>query len=366
MESETKLAIAVRAEAPESGRPTALVTGATGFTGGHLVNALSQRGYRVRALVREPTQARHLARLGVELMKGDLAAAGDVQRAVAGAKLVFHLGALYRSAKYGDEVYRDVNVNGTRHVLEAANSQGVERVVHCSTAGVHGDILQVPADESAPLRPGDIYQTTKVEGEQLAQDAIERGQPVTIFRPVGIYGPGDVRFLKLFRTIHSGQFRMFGSGKTLYHMTYIDDLVDGIILCGENPAALGETFLLAGPRHTTIEELAEQVAVAVGRKLPRGHLPLAPLKLAAILCEAVCRSLRIEPPLHRRRLDFFIKDRAFDCGKARQLLAYSPRVDLAEGLARTARWYFDAGLLHGNCKGSAARYESGTYKHLTP
>jgi len=154
-----------------------------------------------------------------------------------------------------------------------------------------------------------------------------------------------MRFLKLFRTIANGTFRMIGEGSIFYHMTYIDDLIAGIILCGEHPAALGRTYILCGPRYTTLTELAAAVAKAVGRAPPRGHIPLWPVKLAARMCEALCRPLRIEPPLHMRRLDFFVNDRGFTCARAMREIGYSPSVSLEEGLARTAAWYRSVGLL---------------------
>ena len=333
----------------------ALVTGATGFTGGHLARALARYRYHVRALVRDPAKANELKQWGIEPVQGDLVNARDVDQAMQGCTHVYHIAAMYRSAKHPDHVYRQVNVQGTRHILDAASRHNVDRVVHCSTAGVHSHVQQIPADETAPLTPGDIYQQTKLEGEMLARHAFETGLPGTIFRPVGIYGPGDLRFLKLFRMIHTGRFRMFGSGKVYYHLTYIDDLVQGIILCGDKPEAIGQTYLLAGPRYTSIAELAQLVAQAVGRKLGRGRLPIWPLKGAAVACEMLCRPLSVEPPLHRRRLDFFLKDRAFCIAKAKRELGYDPRVDLAEGLARTARWYFQQGLLQGPMSEAAQR-----------
>jgi nucleoside-diphosphate-sugar epimerase len=323
----------------------ALVTGATGFTGGHLARALRERGWPVRALVRDPSRAAALEALGVEMAKGDVTDAEAVDRAVAGCSHVFHIAALYREAKHPDRVYRAVNVTGTRHLLDAAARHEVKRFVHCSTVGVHGDVDRLPADEEAPFNPGDIYQATKLEGELLVKQALEAGVPGTIFRPVGIYGPGDVRFLKLFKGIHTGRFRMFGSGEVAYHMTYVSDLVEGILLCGEHPAAVGEAFILAGPRHTSINELVELVAAALDRAPPKGRLPLAPLLAAAWLCEGICRPLGIDPPLHRRRCDFFHKSRGFTSAKAQRRLGYSPQVDLAEGLRRTAAWYFEQGYL---------------------
>jgi nucleoside-diphosphate-sugar epimerase len=321
-----------------------LVTGATGFTGGHLARTLRQRGHDVRALVRDRSRAKPLVADGIEAVEGDLADANSLKRASDGCEVVYHIAAVYREAKHGDDWYRQINVRGTQNVMDAAQSSGVRRVVHCSTVGVHGEVAP-PADENAPFAPGDIYQQTKLEGEQLVQGYIDRGADACIFRPVGIYGPGDLRFLKLFKTISNGSFRMIGRGNVLYHMTFIEDLVDGIILCGEHPAARGRTYILSGPRYTPLSELVAQIAQALGKPAPKGRIPLAPVYAAAVACEALCRPLRIEPPLHRRRLDFFIKDRGFSSARARAEIGFAPRVDLPEGTARTAKWYRDQGLI---------------------
>lgn len=328
-------------------QPLALVTGATGFTGGSLARELARRGYRVRALVRPGSRVDRLTSHGIELVEGQLVSAEDVTRAMADVDVAYHIAAAYREAKHPDSYYFDVNVGGTSNLLEAARAGGVGRVVHCSTAGVHGEVGTVPADEDAPMNPGDVYQRSKLEGEDLALNAFRTGLPGVVFRPVGIYGPGDTRFLKLFKGIASGRFPIFGSGEVLYHLTYIDDLVNGIILCGESDAALGEVFLLAGPRYTSLNELVEHVARAVGRRPPRLRLPLWPLLTAATICEGVCRPLGIDPPLHRRRCDFFTKDRAFTSDKARRLLGYEPTTDLDLGFERTADWYRQEGMLGG-------------------
>lgn len=324
-----------------------LVTGATGFTGGALARELRRRGQPVRALVRNAAKAAPLARLGIELIEGDIIRADDVARAAEGVSLIYHIAALFRTAGHPDSYYREVNAAGVGHVLDAARKQGVARIVHCSTVGVHGHVSQIPSDENAPYNPGDIYQVTKLEGEKLAQQAIARGEPVTIFRPAGIYGPGDLRFLKLFRAIKKRRFVMFGSGEVFYHFTYIDDLVEGIILCGEHPAALGELFILCGREYITLNQLVATIADCVGVRPPRLKLPLAPLFIAGKVCETLCVPLGINPPLHTRRCDFFTHVRAFTGDKARRLLGFEPKVSVNEGLRRTAAWYFQQGLLDG-------------------
>jgi nucleoside-diphosphate-sugar epimerase len=138
---------------------------------------------------------------------------------------------------------------------------------------------------------------------------------------------------------------MFGSGNVLYHLTYIDDLVEGIILAGETPGIEGEVFTLAGPEYTTLNTLVEMIGRVLNVKVSKRKFPVWPLWTAGLLCEIVCRPLRINPPVYRRRVDFFMKDRAFDIAKARKILHYDPKIGLEEGLSRTAVWYKEEGLL---------------------
>jgi nucleoside-diphosphate-sugar epimerase len=300
----------------------------------------------VRPRSLEKFRGSSLAQLGVDAVPGDLGDPESVARAADGAAVVYHIAATYREAGQPAAAYRAVNVEGTRHVLEAARAAGAGRVVHCSTGGVHGHIERPPATEDAPLNPGDVYQETKLEAEVLAREYGRTHQlDVVIARPIGIYGPGDTRFLKMFRGLARGRFPMLGSGDVFYHLTYIDDLVEGFRLCGEVPAATGRTYILAGPRYTTLNELVRLVATELSVEPPRWRWPVWPFWTAGLLCEAICVPLRIEPPLYRRRVDFYTKSRAFDTTRARTELAFVPTIDLAEGIRRTAAWYRARGLL---------------------
>lgn len=332
------------------GRPRVLVTGATGFTGGRLAETLAARGHEVRALVRPSSVPRFrqsaAARAGAALAEGDLGDAEAVRRACEGVDVVYHIAATYREAGQPDSAYRRINVGGTLNVLEGARACGVRRVVHCSTGGVHGHIEHPPATEDAPFRPGDIYQETKLEAEEAARAFGARtGLDVVVARPIGIYGPGDTRFLKMFRGIARRRFPVLGSGNVFYHLTFIDDLVEGFRLCGEVPAAAGRTYVLAGPRYTTLNELVALIAEELHVPPPAWRLPVWPFWTAGLLCEMVCVPLRIEPPLYRRRVDFYTKSRAFDTTRARQELGYQPAVDLRDGIRRTIAWYREQGML---------------------
>jgi dihydroflavonol-4-reductase len=326
-----------------------LVTGATGFAGSSLAIRLAKQGSRVHALCRPGSNIDPLVAQGVEISEGDITDPDAVDRAVRGMEKVYHIAACFRTAGHPDEYYRAVNRDGTAHVLEAARRHGCERVVHCSTGGVHGHIEPeiAPADENTRFNPGDIYQVTKLEGELLAQKAITTGQPVSIFRPAAIYGPGDLRLLKMFRMIQKRRFVMFGRGEVHYGLVYIDDLVDGILLCGERDEALGETFILSGPESLPLKVMVATIAAALHVSAPRLRFPVGPLLAAAAVCERVCVPLRIDPPLHRRRAHLFINNREFTHAKAANMLGYMPKVHAEEGLHRTAEWYVREGLLEG-------------------
>ena len=323
------------------------VTGGTGFTGSHLVERLVKEGYEVSALARKTSNTELFKRLGVEIITGDITDKDVVIKAVKGFDVVYHLAAMYREGGgIGEKPFWDVNVIGTKNILEASKNANVGRFIHCSTAGVHGHISNPPADESYPYNPGDVYQKTKVEGEKLALDYIAGGLPGVVVRPVGIYGPGDIRFLKLFKYIQTGRFVMVGDGKVLYHLTYIDDLVDGFILCGTKENAPGQTYIIAGEKFVSFNELVELIANALDVKKPKMRFPFFwPVWTAALLCEIVCYPLRIDPPIFRRRVDIFRKDRAFDISKARNELGYEPKVSLEEGIKKTAEWYRKEGYL---------------------
>lgn len=323
-----------------------LVTGGTGFTGSHLVRNLVSDGYPVRVLARDAARARTVLPAEVEITEGDVADPGVVAQAVHGQEVVYHLAAAFREAGIPDSRYREVHVDATRHLLEAARAEGVRRFVHVSTIGVHGHIANPPADEGAPCAPGDIYQETKLEGEKLALEFQQQHDfPLTVARPAAIYGPGDLRLLKLFRMVARRRFVMLGKGEVNLHMVYVDDLVRGFRLLADRPEAVGEVFILAGEEYRSLNELTALIARTVGVPKPRLHLPVWPFYAAGAVCEKVCVPLRIEPPIYRRRVAFFTKSRAFTIRKAKRMLGYQPGVDLETGIRATARWYRDNGHL---------------------
>jgi len=316
-----------------------LVTGATGFTGGALAQKLAAQGRHVVALVRKTSNVSALREIGATLVYGDISDREAVIRAAKDVDIIYHIAAVYRTAGHPDEYYEAVNIAGVQHVIDAALTHKVARTVHCSTIGVHGDIKHIPSNEESPFNPGDIYQRTKLAGEELFAAAMADGLTGSIFRPGAIYGPGDMRLLKMFKQIKRGFFPLFGGGTNLYHLSYIDDLTDGIILCGEHPNAIGERFILCSNEYGTLKDLAAIIADKLDVRKPTFAPPIGPLMLAAKVCEMLCKPLGIDPPLHTRRVEFFVKSRAFDNSKARELIGYDPKISTAEGVHKTIVWY---------------------------
>ncbi len=325
-----------------------LVTGGTGFVGAHLVRRLLSRGHQVTALDKNPGLFDdELRSAGATLLTGSVTDPADVDRAMQGAELVYHLASPFGDILQPDAVYWDIEVNGTRHVLDAAARHGVRRVVHCSTQGVHGIITDPPGNEDSPLAPRDYYCYSKVEGEKVCREYIDRSMDVVIVRPTSVYGPGDIRgWLKLYRMVAKGWFLMVGDGKTMNHPVYVENLVDLFELAGTSPAARGRVYLAGDDEPVTLTQLVQEVGQAVGSRVRIIRFPWYQVAwLGATLVEGLSKPFGIRPTVFRRRLSWFKTNRAFRIDRARQELGYQPRVPLREGLARTAYWYRKGGYL---------------------
>jgi nucleoside-diphosphate-sugar epimerase len=237
-----------------------------------------------------------------------------------------------------------VNVAGTRHLLEASVQAGVKRFVHGSTIGVYGGTLAGVIDEQSPLQPDNIYGRTKLEGEQLVLSYRDK-LPVVIIRIPETYGPGDYRLLKLFRAIHKKLFFMIGSGRNLHHLIYIDDLLHGLTLAATMAEASGQLFVLAGKEALTTNDMVAIIAEQLGTYVRPLRAPLSIFMVAATVLEKSFRPLGIQPPLHRRRMDFFKKSFVLSHEKASKHLGFTPNISFREGVKATAMWYRSMGYL---------------------
>ena len=323
-----------------------LVTGATGFTGRALAIKLKEIGNDVKIIVRNVQKAEYAKDLDIEVIEGDLVDEQSVEAAVRGVDIVYNVAAVFREGGITDQVYHDVHVKSTIYLLKAAKKHNVKRFVHCSTGGVHGHIEEPPANEEYRFSPGDIYQDTKLEGELKALEFYkETGFPVSVVRPTPIYGPGDLRLLKLYKMAKQPLTVILGSGKIFYHMVYIDDLVDGFILAAEKDSAVGQSFLIGSEDYTNLNEILDIISDTINSSKTKIHLPAYPFQVAGTICEKICIPLGIDPPIYRRRVDFFTKSRAFDISKAKKLLGYQPKINLKEGIKLTSDWYKENNLL---------------------
>lgn len=323
-----------------------LITGAGGFVGGHLVAHLRARGARVRAMVRSEAAAKLLEGLGIECVVADMTDPDSLRKAVQGVNGIFHIAAAFRQAGVPDRYYEDVNVAGTRELIRVASRAGVRRFVHCSTVGVLGDVRNPPGDENTPYNPGDIYQVSKMEGEKIAlEHAGKDGMEIVVIRPAMIYGPGDLRTLKLFRAISRRRFFYVGAGEASVHFVDVRDLARAFELAMVTPGISGRTYIIGGETSLKLRDLAEIIASELGVSPPWLRLPVVPLQLLGTICEAVCKPFGIEPPIFRRRVDFFTKNRHFCCDKAARELGFKPQQSLRQEVRDIIDWYSQHGYL---------------------
>jgi nucleoside-diphosphate-sugar epimerase len=328
-----------------------LVTGGTGFIGSHLAEEGRRRGAEVVVLgltdrPEEQANAELLSRKGVEVISGSITDAALCRRAAHGATHIFHLAVAMREGGKSDEFFESINLDGTRHLLEAAGAQRVERFVYCGTIGIYGHRAPGITSENSPLAPGNIYERTKVSAERQVREFGEKcGLPAVVLRPADVYGPRDQRLLKLFKGVNRGRFPLFGPGKGRRHMVYVDDVVSAFFKACERDQAVGEGLIVAGPEACTLRELIDEVTRATGNRRYGFRLPLAPMLGLAAVVEDASAKLKIDPPIYRRRMDFFHSDSEFDTSRARRVLDWEPRVGLREGIRRTLEAYRATGQL---------------------
>lgn len=333
----------------------ALVTGAAGFIGGALAGALLEAGWHVNLLVRPGSRNKLLDKrkwAGATVFEADLSRPGStgdqehLRRAASGCDVVFHAAAIRNRWGTTLESYRLTNVEGTRRLLEAAAGQA-RRFVYISSVGVFGYPGVLDIDESFPViastgKAG--YHNSKAEAERLVTACNEEFESV-IVRPTITYGPGDGDGMvtRLIDLIAGGRYVQVGPGENHVHLTYIDDLLQGLFLAGTHPAASGQVFILAGPHSIAVGELVAMIAGRLGRTVPDLPIPENLARGAACVVEMVYRTgaaLRVKPfqsapPLTRDKINTMCIHRGYSSLKAAHMLGYQPRVGYAEGIDKT-------------------------------
>lgn len=322
---------------------TCMITGATGFAGGHLAEAAAARGLAVRALARPTSDARQLEQAGVTVLRGDLTQSAFLADALDGVDVVFHC-----AAKVGDwgpvEEYRAVNVEGLHQLLEACKGRPLRRFVHFSSLGVYAARHHYGTDESEPLpkRHMDGYTQTKVEAENLALEYQHKhGVPVVVLRPGFIYGPRDRTVLpKLVENLRQGAVRYLGNGEQALNTIYVKNLVEAALLAIDK-GAVGRVYNLTDGEAVSKRRFIDGIATGLGIAKPTRSVPLWAARMAAFALERVARARGAkEPPkLTQARLKFLGLNLDFSIARARRELGYAPKYTFDQGLAETLAWY---------------------------
>jgi dihydroflavonol-4-reductase len=314
----------------------AVVTGGAGFIGAHLAGALARRGVPVRATDRRP-QPESLRRAGVAWVPMELEDVGRLPALLAGSDVLYHLASAHLQVNAPEAEFRRVNVDAAVALVRACAAAGVRRMVHASTVGIYGHVAAPPAAEDAPRAPGNVYERTKLEGEEAVLAAArEVGLDVVVLRPAWVYGPDCPRTGKLLRAVRSGRFFYVGSGRNLRHPIHVADAVAAFERAAVAPAGCaGRSYNIAGPRAVELRELVALCARLQGVRPPRLRVPRAAMLALGRAAELAWGVAGREPPFSRRSLVFFENDNAFDITAARQELGFEPVVDLEEGLRRT-------------------------------
>lgn len=302
----------------------ALVTGATGFIGKNLVQALAKEGIKTTSLVRKKSKDVHLL-LGSKIACADLLEKRSLKKPLEGVDTVFHLAGTIGRPGAAKKEYFEANVLATKNLVEMCDGK---KIIYCSSAGVLGPAKD--ADENYPMIPTNDYEKSKAEAEEI----VRQHKDYVILRPEFVYGPYDLHVLPLFRAIKGNRFFLIGGGKSLLHPTYVGDVVQAMLKCAGKKR---KTYNVAGEKGVTVEEFARLIKQELGVKSKTRNLPLWLARMLVPMGELTCT-------LTQTRYDFFTKSRSLDTTKARKELGYRP-IQLAEGLKITIRWYRENGLL---------------------
>ncbi len=320
------------------------ITGVSGFIGGNLANYLIGENYSVSGLVRETSRKEHLDGR-IRLFTGDIRNKNSLAKAdISGVEHFIHCASVINPPDQKQSSLVDSNVNGTINVLEWAREKApsIKKFIYISSVGAMGRIDSMPADENYNGKIINPYQLSKKESEFIVREfCIAKGIDYIIIRPSWVYGPGDKRVLKFIKAVSKRWFMKIGSCQTMIHPLYISDLLSAILLSVEKTEIRNDIFIIAGPEPHTINDTIDIISNYLGRKTKDIKLPYWLMYLAALGAEYIFPLFKMEPPIFRRRLDFFRENQHFDIAKARRKLGYNPEVGLDKGMKAAIEWYRD-------------------------
>lgn len=321
----------------------ALVTGGTGFLGRHMINALLERGCAVTLLARspgkpdKPGEMNILSHPDLTVWKGDITRPTSITGITKNIDVIYHFAAQLGEWGLPHERFYSVNVQGTQNLLNECRKNPRSRFIFISTPGVQGKGHRM-AKESLPYNPPYIYEKTKCEAEkQVIAHHRSYGLPMGIIRPDFVYGPGDYRRLSLYRAILHKRFFIIGTGKTILHPTYVDDVIQGILCIGDHQTGANDIFNLAGPEQLTVESYVEIMARVMGVSPPGIRIPLPIGKLAATISEKMAVFTGKAPFISHSKIEFLTHDHGSDISHAKDA-GFSPRYGFEDGFKKTIRW----------------------------
>ncbi len=319
----------------------AFVTGATGFIGASLTRELLKEGYAVTVLVRPGSDRKNLAGLDVEICEGDLCQPESLARGMAGCDTLFHAAADYRLWTKDPSSMYEINVQGTRNVLEAALREGVTRVVYTSSVGTLGNPGDgTPGTETTPVTLADMvgpYKKSKFLAEREAESFVPRGLPLVIVNPSTPVGPLDIKPTPTGKIIVD-----FLNGKmpayldTGLNIIDVEDCARGHILAARH-GRVGEKYIL-GNENLTLKEIFARLERIAGLPAPKIRLPYTPILLAAYVNEGIARLTGKEPLIPLAGVQMAKKFMFFDSAKAVRELGL-PQRPATDALARAVEWF---------------------------
>lgn len=318
-----------------------MVTGATGLVGSHLVDRLVREGRFVRALVRPSSRLTwltpHVQRGRAEIVTGDLSDAGLIDRICRNVDTVYHTAAAV-DFSLGEAVVRSVNIDAVRILAASVLKNRVRRMIHLSSIGACRWGSE-PIDESTPLEAVNVYEATKMEGDRFLLAAHERqGLPVVVLAPSAIYGPrARIVIPEMLWYLRKGWMPLVDGGRRRLNMVHVSDVVEAMILAARVPKAVGRRFLIGHTESPTFRRIFEVMAGCLGISPPFWSVPgWAALPAARLLTRL--EWLRAPFPLDEY-MEYATRDAVLDISRARKVLGYEPRVNLAEGMASTIEWF---------------------------
>ena len=320
-----------------------LITGATGFIGPWLVKKLVSEGHSCRCLVRSKAAGKSISDLqNVELIEGDITDKVSLKNIAVDMDGLIHLATLghVHNFKAPEGMFEDVNVTGTKNIIEQAMSAGVKKIVHCSSVAAMGICDDVPADEKSECKPHHPYGLSKLHAEEMVRTLCdETGLPAVIIRFSMVYGPGDWRdMLRIAKLVKRRVIPKIGSRPKLTPLIHVEDAVEGLILAMER-GRQGETYLITNNNSEPFDRILKIIAKALQIRCLTVPVPEWAALTAASAIEKLSNLIGVSPFVARKNIESTLTDRVFSIEKAEKELGFNPRIDPEKGLKETVLWY---------------------------